>query len=186
MRTSDQGLLCYVCASPPSDGGPCVISMHLPKWQGTLGYVCASPQVMRALFYTCISPSLCTAAHRWPHPLCFEDPCQTLCDLSLLLSPTSSPVSSIFFLFSSFPDSCLLWEPSSFIPTPRCFYLQFLLSGMPFVQLTLPHSLGLTSVMPFSCTFTSRVGSPSSAQFYPSFVIISIFITVPSLFCSTL
>ena len=96
------------------------------------------------------SPHLIVVTHHWPRQVCCGDPCQALCDLNLLLSPTSSPVSPVFF---PLPPSCNTDTLRPSVPNPEPFSLRFLLSGRPFAQRTLPHSLGLTSAMPFSGRF---------------------------------
>ena len=140
VSPNDRGSLYYVQASPqvmgvlvlclgisPSNGGTCVMSVHLP----TFLYHCTSLTVSIVLWRS------------------IPGSCQALCDPSLLLSPTSSPVSPVFLLFSGRPAYFLLLEHSTCTPTPECLYLLFLLPGMPFAQLPFPNSLGLDSAMPF-------------------------------------
>ena len=122
MGTSDQGSLGYVHVSPQVTGG------------GSLGYVHVSPQVIGGggpWLMSMPRPTIlyCQTSLTMPRVLWGSIPgsCQALYDLSLLLSPASSPVSPVFLLSSS-PPYFLLLEHSTSTPTPERFSLQFLLS----------------------------------------------------------
>ena len=156
MGTSDQVVLVLCPCITPTDGGPCVMSaLPTSLLSPIIDHVWCAVGIHARLHVTWVC-------------FCLQPP------LQFLLFSSSSP--------APLPPSCYAEPLHPSISNPEHFSLQFLLSGMPFAQLTLPHSIGLTSPMPFSARFpfTSQIGSPSAAQVYRSFVIIPIFISVPS------